>query len=192
MPQNERLRVWKGELKKTSGGLRKQDLMKNKRGKIVSKKKSEAAKKNKENNLGQWLRSKGDQFLSKGLKQENIIRKNKAGRKAFKKKAEEVPEEKQSEVPETKQKKAQPKKKVQPKKKAPPKIEKVAPMAAGEKKEMQKISVGNIIGKGKSSLTAKQKWIKKAKFYKKKLKKDLAWGTKKLGAKPEGVFWNEL
>lgn len=199
MPQNERLRVWKGELKKTSGGLRKQDLMKNKRGKIVSKKKSEAAKKNKENNLGQWLRSKGDQFLSKGLKQENIIRKNKAGRKAFKKKAEEVPEEKQSEVPETKQKKAQPKKSgsgtsgsSRKRQQAPPKIEKVAPMAAGEKKEMQKISVGNIIGKGKSSLTAKQKWIKKAKFYKKKLKKDLAWVTKKLGAKPEGVFWNEL
>ena len=77
--------------------------MKNKRGKIVSRKKSDAAKKNKENNLGQWLRSKGEQFLSKGLKQENIVRKNKAGRKAFKKK-EEIPEEKQSEVPKTKQK----------------------------------------------------------------------------------------
>ena len=69
MPQNERLRVWKGELKKTSGGLTKGDLIKNKRGKIVSKKKSEAAKKNSENNLGSWLRSKGDQFLSKGLVQ---------------------------------------------------------------------------------------------------------------------------
>ena len=32
MPQNERQRVWKWELKKTSGGLRKQDLTKNKRG----------------------------------------------------------------------------------------------------------------------------------------------------------------
>ena len=81
MPQNERLRVWKGELKKTSGGLTKDDLIKNKRGKIVSKRKSEAAKKNKDNNLGQWLRSKGDQFLSKGLKAENIVRKNKPGRK---------------------------------------------------------------------------------------------------------------
>ena len=69
MPQNERLRVWKGELKKTSGGLTKGDLIKNKRGKVVSKKKSEAAKKNSENNLGSWLRSKGDQFLSKGLVQ---------------------------------------------------------------------------------------------------------------------------
>ena len=74
MPQNERLRVWKGELKKTSGGLTKPMLMKNKRGKIVSKRKSEAAKKQNANNLGEWLRSKGDQFLSKGLKQENIVR----------------------------------------------------------------------------------------------------------------------
>ena len=44
----QRLRVWRGELKKTSGGLRKQDLMKNKRGKIVSRRKSEAAKKSKD------------------------------------------------------------------------------------------------------------------------------------------------
>ena len=49
MPQNERLRVWRGELKKTSGGLTKAMLMKNKRGKIVSKRKSEAAKKNANN-----------------------------------------------------------------------------------------------------------------------------------------------
>ena len=136
MPQSERLRVWKGELKKTSGGLRKQDLMKNKRGKIVSKKKSEAAKKNKENNLGQWLRSKGDQFLSKGLKQENIVRKNKPGRKAFKKK-EEVPEEKQSEVKPTK-----PKPKPKPK---PKKISKVRPTMVGDKPDNKSfIDVGNI------------------------------------------------
>ena len=45
MPQNERLRVWKGELKKTSGGLTKGDLIKNKRGKIVSKKRSAFGKK---------------------------------------------------------------------------------------------------------------------------------------------------
>ena len=57
MPQNERQRVWKGELKKTSGGLRKQDLIKNKRGKLVSRKKSEQA--GSQNNLGSWLREKG-------------------------------------------------------------------------------------------------------------------------------------
>ena len=32
MPQKERLRVWRGELKKTAGGLTKADLVKNKRG----------------------------------------------------------------------------------------------------------------------------------------------------------------
>ena len=115
MPQNERLRVWRGELKKTSGGLTKAMLMKNKRGKIVSKRKSEAAKKNA-NNLGGWLRAKGDQFLSKGLKQENIVRKGKAGRKAFKK--PEVPEEKQAEVPKKKKVVEAPKPKPKP---APPK-----------------------------------------------------------------------
>ena len=64
MPQKERLRVWKGELKKTSGGLTKKDLIKNKRGKIVSKKKSEHAV-GDENNLGSWLRGKGDKFQGK-------------------------------------------------------------------------------------------------------------------------------
>ena len=140
MPQNERLRVWKGELKKTSGGLRKQNLMKNKRGKIVSRKKSDAAKKNKENNLGQWLRSKGEQFLSKGLKQENIVRKNKAGRKAFKKK-EEIPEEKQSEVPKQPPKSGR----LLPKqKKAPAKITKIEPSRPGEEPDVGKVSIGNI------------------------------------------------
>ena len=87
MPQKERLRVWKGEILKTSGGLKKEDLIKNKRGKIVSKRKSLAAKK-KENNLGQWLRSKGDHFLSKGLTKEAIGRKKKGSKKDLKK---EVP-----------------------------------------------------------------------------------------------------
>ena len=81
MPQNERQRVWKGELSKTSGGLTKKDLIKNKRGKIVSKKKSEAARKNKENNLGEWLRNKKDGFLSKGVTAEHVVRKNKRKKK---------------------------------------------------------------------------------------------------------------
>ena len=152
MPQNERLRVWKNELKKTSGGLTRAMLMKNKRGKIVSKKKSEAARKNKENNnLGNWLRSKGEKFLSKGLEAENIVRKGKAGRKAFKKE-EEVPDEKQSEVKTKVVKKVEKKvvKKVVKKKvvkkapAAPPKITKTAPMQAGEQKSFG-VSVGNII-----------------------------------------------
>ena len=177
MPQNERLRVWKGELKKTSGGLTKAMLMKNKRGKIVSRRKSEAAKKNKENNLGQWLRSKGEQFLSKGLKQENIVRKNKAGRKAFKK----IPEEKQSEV-----KKKPPKSGTKQKKKAPPKITKTAPMKPGEKpKDKTKISVGNI--------EQNRKAIKEYKEGVAFLKKELNYNQKEIieamGKPPEGFKW---
>ena len=42
---NERLRVWNGSMEKTAGGLRKSDLKKNKRGLIVSKRASAAAKK---------------------------------------------------------------------------------------------------------------------------------------------------
>lgn len=41
---NQYLMVWRGKLAKTSGGLTKSDLIKNKRGKIVSKKRSELAK----------------------------------------------------------------------------------------------------------------------------------------------------
>ena len=63
MPQRERLRVWRGELKKTAGGLTKNDLQRNARGKIVSKKKSRAS--TNENNLGKWLRSAGDSFGAK-------------------------------------------------------------------------------------------------------------------------------
>ena len=44
---NNYAKVWHGTLKKTSGGLTKKDLMKNKRGKIVSKKRHKLAKKNK-------------------------------------------------------------------------------------------------------------------------------------------------
>ena len=184
MPQNERLRVWKGELKKTSGGLRKQDLMKNKRGKIVSKKKSEGAKKNKENNLGQWFRSKGEQFLSKGLKQENIVHKNKAGRKAFKKKEEEVPEEKQSEVKKPPKSRTKQKKAVQ--KKAPPKITKTVQMKPGEKpKDKTKISVGNIV--------LNRKAIKEYRADAKMLMEDFDYTKKQvikeMGKPPEGFEW---
>ena len=49
-------------------------LTKNKRGKIVSKKKSAAAK-NQANNLGEWLRKKGDDFFSKGIKKKETKKK---------------------------------------------------------------------------------------------------------------------
>ena len=147
MPQNERMRVWNEELKKTSGGLTKGMLMKNKRGKIVSKKKSEAAKKSNENNLGSWLRSKGDKFDGepKGFKVED--KKPKIEQKVKKEKVVNPPKKAAP-----KKKKAVPKKVVNAPKKAVPK--KVAnapkrltmePMKAGEEKDLQKISVGNII-----------------------------------------------
>ena len=54
---SQRLEVWKGTRAKTSGGLRKSDLIRNKRGKIVSKKKSTQAA--SQNNLGSHLRPAG-------------------------------------------------------------------------------------------------------------------------------------
>ena len=119
MPQNERLRVWRGDLRKTSGGLTKDMLIKNKRGKIVSRKKSGQATSN-ENNLGSWLRAKGDKFEGepKGLKEEEAPKKAAA------------PAKKKAAAP--------------PAKKVKPKLTKVEPMKPGEKEELHKISVGNI------------------------------------------------
>ena len=55
--------MWRGEIKRTKGGLTKDDLMKNKSGKIVSRRRSAAAKGN--SNLGNWLRTKGQKFTDK-------------------------------------------------------------------------------------------------------------------------------
>lgn len=158
MPQNERLRVWNEELKKTSGGLTKAMLMKNKRGKIVSKKKSEAAKKSNENNLGSWLRSKGDKFDGepKGFKAED--KKPKKVKQIVAKIEQKVKKEKVVNAPKkAPKKKAVPKKAVPkkaanaPKKAVPKKVANapkrltMEPMKAGEEKEPAKISVGNII-----------------------------------------------
>ena len=62
----DRIRVWRGEIKRTKGGLTKADLMKNKSGKIVSRRRSAAAKGN--SNLGKWLRKKGQKFTDKPRK----------------------------------------------------------------------------------------------------------------------------
>jgi hypothetical protein len=176
MPQNERIGVWKGELEKTSGGLRKKDLIKNKRGKIVSKSKSEAAKKNAQNNLGAWLRSKGDHFLSKGLKQENIVRKGKPGRKAFKQKEEYI----KAVAPKKKKKVAAAPKK----KKGPPKITKSEPAKPGEKpKDRTKIHVGNIITEEVKIYAMNVKLLRKElKFTKKQI-------IEEMGKAPEGYKW---
>ena len=56
----DRLRVWNGEIKRTRGGLMRVDFVKNKSGKIVSRRRSAAAKVG--SNLGKWLRVKGHKF----------------------------------------------------------------------------------------------------------------------------------
>lgn len=53
--------VEKGKAKKTPSGLTKKDFFRNKWGKLVSRKASAAAKRNK-SNLGQFLRKRGDGF----------------------------------------------------------------------------------------------------------------------------------
>ena len=71
MPSSkQRSEVWRGIRKKTSGGLTKGDLIKNKRGKLVSRKKSGQA--SSQNNLGSWLREKG-----KKVAKEEMLRKGK-------------------------------------------------------------------------------------------------------------------
>ena len=56
MSSAQRIAVWNGERAQTTGGLKKSDLMKNRHGRIVSKRKSEVAR--KLNNLGNFLASK--------------------------------------------------------------------------------------------------------------------------------------
>ena len=80
MPSSsQRLEVWRGLRAKTSGGLTKADLVKNKRGKIVSKKKSTQAF--QQNNLGDFLRKKGtkvpkeEMLYKKGAKKPTIASK---------------------------------------------------------------------------------------------------------------------
>ena len=57
MSSAQRIAVWNGERAQTTGGLKKADLIKSRHGRIVSKKKSEVAR--KLNNLGNFLASKG-------------------------------------------------------------------------------------------------------------------------------------
>ena len=125
----QRLEVWRGDRKRTSGGLRKSDLTKNARGKIVSKKKSEQA--SKQNNLGDKLRKKGvhvakDQMLHPKGKKPAAAKPKPPKAKPKKVQPKAKPKPKQ---PKKVQPKAKPKPKVQPKKVAPPK-KKVVPLAS--------------------------------------------------------------
>ena len=92
MSSQQRSEVWRGIRQKTSGGLTKDMLTKNKRGKIVSKKKSGQA--SDQNNLGSWLRQKGkkiakaDMLHKKSAPPEDAPKsKKKAPKKAAPKKA---------------------------------------------------------------------------------------------------------
>ena len=125
MPQNERLRVWKGELKKTSGGLTKAMLMKNKRGKIVSRRKSDQA--GKDNNLGDWLRAK-----DVSVPKDKMLHAKK-GKKAPAPKPKPAAPKKAAPKPKPKPKPAAPKRKLKPKP-APHKVPKKAPKKAAKKR----------------------------------------------------------
>lgn len=154
MPQTQRMRVFKGELAKTSGGLRKADLVRNKRGKIVSKKKSSHAHGNA-NNLGSWLRGKGDTFggKPKGLKEE----KPKPAPKKPKPVQKPAPKPTPKPAPKPKKKKLSSKATVVSLPKRPKKT-KVEPFKAGEKKDLSKISVGNIIVAKAKEKSVEEEW----------------------------------
>jgi hypothetical protein len=153
MGQKERLRVWKGELRRTAGGLKKSDLAKNKRGKIVSLKKSQSSR--KENNLKDWLRTPGQSFAGK-LKNAGKPLPAKKGKSKLN---PPKPKPKLKPQPPQKKKKASPKK--APVKKAPVKKVKV-PGVAGQHKDVTKVTIGNILVKKKQKLPANwPAWAKK-------------------------------
>ena len=137
MPSSkQRLEVFAGTRAKTSGGLRKSDLTKNKRGKIVSKKKSQQAA--NQNNLGDHLRQKG-----KKMPKDEMLHKKKAGGAPAKIKAEPKPAPKApAKAPAKPAPKAAAQPKPQPAKKAP--AQKKAPAAKRVKK--RKATINPITG----------------------------------------------
>lgn len=108
----QRSEVWLGTRAKTSGGLTKAMLVKNKRGKLVSKKKSEQA--SSQNNLGSWLREKG-----KKVDKSEMLRKKSAPPPDAPQKAAKKPKKAAAKQPAAPSKKAV--KKAAPKPKAAPK-----------------------------------------------------------------------
>jgi outer membrane biosynthesis protein TonB len=149
MSSQQRHEVWRGTRAKTSGGLTKGDLIKNKRGKLVSKKKSQQA--GSQNNLGSWLRTKG----KKVPKKEMLYAKGaKAPAAAAPKPKKAAPKPKPKAAP--KPKKAAPK----PKPKAAPKP-KPKPKAAPKKKaRITRKSDQGTFAKGKINPLTKQAYEK--------------------------------
>ena len=131
----QRRLVWSGKLRKTTGGLTRDDLMLNRSGRIVSKRKSQAA--SKVNNLGTWLRVRGQGFKEvpsnakkgsngKDAKPKKVAPKKVAPKKVAPKKV----------VP----------KKVAPKQ-APKVVKKIAPKAQKRKLGSKKTTVAQILKK---------------------------------------------
>ena len=151
MPSSkQRLEVWKGLREKTSGGLTKADLHKNKRGKIVSKRKSGQA--SSQNNLGKWLRTKGtsvpkDQMLrkkgdlekAKPKKDKVAAPKPKKDKKTTKVAAPSKPRKKNKAA-----KKKRSPAKTAPKKKAGPKINPLTNQPADEKSGLGYVKGGDV------------------------------------------------
>ena len=151
MPSSrQRLEVWRGNRLKTSGGLTKADLVKNKRGKIVSKKKSSQAF--EQNNLGDFLRKKGksipkDQMLIKKgskaapeqAKPPKAAPKTGSGAAGPSRKRQQAAPKKKAAPKKAAPKKAAPKK-VAPKKKAAPKKAAAAPKKKKTKKGINPVT----------------------------------------------------
>ena len=126
MPSSkQRLEVWHGIREKTSGGLRKSDLIKNKRGKIVSKRKSGQA--HDQNNLKGFLREKGKSVPKDAMLYKKGAKKAPAAKPAVK---TLTPKKKKKQPPKIAAKKPAPPK-VQVKKKPAPKKKKLASKKKG-------------------------------------------------------------
>lgn len=73
-----RAEVWHGNAKKTTGGLSKNDLIKNKHGEIVSKKKHHTAKKEKRLEKAGYFTQKGKfGYVKRDKKSKSKTRKSK-------------------------------------------------------------------------------------------------------------------
>ena len=140
----DRVRVWNGEIKRTRGGLMRVDLVKNKSGKIVSRRRSAAAKAG--SNLGKWLRVKGHKF--RDVPEGAVKGAAKATKPKPKPPKKPPPKPKKTEPkPKPKPSPALPKpKKTEPKKQARPK-----PVAAPPKRPAPKAS--SSLGKSKYGIS---------------------------------------
>ena len=137
-PTGTRIQVYTGLAVRTSGGLKKKNLAKNKYGKIVSKKK-QAMK----SNLTKFLTTKGGKPKAVPPKPKVVPPKPKAKPKKKKLGSKKTPVVDLTSPP------------------ASPKKKKLGPMKAGEKKNLAEVLVGNIMTKKQKEDAELQKYIKK-------------------------------